>query len=71
MPTSMPLKCADGMEALDVTDATLEALGMPGFGPTVSVDCANHGGSGAALVQQWDASAKTWNAVTGIHAVRP
>ena len=54
----------DGMEALDVTDATLEALGMPGFGPTVSVDCANHGGSGAALVQQWDASAKTWNAVT-------
>ena len=55
----------NGMEALDVSDARLEELGMPGFGPAVSVTCANHGGSGAALVQQWDASAKKWNAITG------
>ncbi|MGE0846463.1 MAG: ABC transporter substrate-binding protein [Flavobacteriaceae bacterium] len=54
----------DGMEALSVTDATLESLGMPKFGPTVEVSCANHGGSGAALVQQWDAKAKKWNAIT-------
>jgi branched-chain amino acid transport system substrate-binding protein len=54
----------DGMEALEVTSATMEALGMPGFGPEVHVSCANHGGSGAALVQQWDAKAKKWNAIT-------
>ncbi|MCB1387228.1 MAG: ABC transporter substrate-binding protein [Nitratireductor sp.] len=54
----------NGMEALVVDDARLEALGMPNFGPTVEVSCANHGGTGAALVQQWDASAKAWKAVT-------
>ncbi|MFZ2100802.1 MAG: ABC transporter substrate-binding protein [Oricola sp.] len=54
----------DGMEALEVTDATMEALGMPKFGPEVQVTCANHGGSGSALVQQWDAAAKKWNAIT-------
>ncbi|MCO5135156.1 MAG: hypothetical protein M9908_12595 [Phyllobacteriaceae bacterium] len=54
----------EGMESLNVDDARLEALGMAGFGPTVSVSCENHGGSGAALVQQWDAGAKKWNAIT-------
>ena len=54
----------NGMEALVVDAARLEALGMAGFGPTVEVTCANHGGSGAALVQQWDAAAKKWNAIT-------
>ena len=54
----------EGMEHLDVSDDRMAELGMPGFGPAVSVSCANHGGSGAALVQQWDASAKKWNAIT-------
>jgi branched-chain amino acid transport system substrate-binding protein len=54
----------DGMENLQVTAATMEALGMPNFGPEVNVTCENHGGSGAALVQQWDASAKVWKAIT-------
>ena len=55
----------DGMEALNIDEARLEALGMAGFGPTVQVTCENHGGSGAALVQQWDATAKVWKAITG------
>ena len=54
----------DGMEALNVSAARMEELGMANFGPAVEVTCANHGGSGAALVQQWDAAAKKWNAVT-------
>jgi branched-chain amino acid transport system substrate-binding protein len=56
----------DGMEALNVSAARMEELGMPNFGPAVEVTCANHGGSGAALVQQWDAAAKTWNAVSDL-----
>ena len=54
----------DGMENLNVDAARLEELGMAGFGPAVSVSCANHGGSGEALVQQWDAGAKQWKAIT-------
>jgi branched-chain amino acid transport system substrate-binding protein len=54
----------DGMEALQVTSARMEELGMPGFGPEVNVSCENHGGAGVALVQQWDAEAQVWNAIT-------
>ncbi|WP_095587490.1 ABC transporter substrate-binding protein [Actibacterium ureilyticum] len=54
----------DGMEALEMTDAKMEALGVPGIGPEFNVDCANHGGSGMAIVQQWDASAQTWTPLT-------
>lgn len=54
----------DGMEALQVTAARLEELGMPNFGPEVNVSCENHGGAGVALIQQWDAEAQVWNAVT-------
>lgn len=54
----------DGMEALKVDSARMAELGMPGFGPEVSVTCENHGGDGVALIQQWDAKAKKWNAVT-------
>lgn len=54
----------DGMEALDMTAAKMDALGVPGIGPVFSVSCENHGGSGLGLVQQWDASAKVWNPLT-------
>ena len=54
----------DGMEALVIDDAKLEALGLGGFGPSFSVSCDNHGGSGLGIVQQWDAAAGTWNQIT-------
>ncbi|MBM7070095.1 ABC transporter substrate-binding protein [Actibacterium sp. 188UL27-1] len=54
----------DGMEALEITEETMAELGMPNFGPAFAVSCENHGGSGQAKVQQWDATAKTWNVVT-------
>jgi branched-chain amino acid transport system substrate-binding protein len=54
----------DGMEALEITEETMAALGMPDFGPAFSVSCANHGGSGRAKVQQWDADTGTWTILT-------
>ena len=54
----------DGMEALEMTPAKMEALGMAGIGPEFTVTCADHGGSGMGLVQQWDATAKVWKPLT-------
>ncbi len=54
----------DGMEALELTEEKMEALGMAGFGPTFSVSCRNHGGPGLVGVTQWDASAKQWNLIS-------
>ena len=54
----------DGMEALEMTNAKMEALGVAGIGPEFNVDCANHGGSGMAIVQQWDAATQTWTPLT-------
>ncbi len=54
----------DGMEALELTDEKMAALGMADFGPTFSVSCRNHGGPGLVGVTQWDASAKTWNLIS-------
>ncbi len=54
----------DGMEALEVDAARMEELGLPGFAPELVVTCANHSGPGMALVQQWDATAQVWNAIT-------
>lgn len=54
----------DGMEALEITAATYEANGMSGFAPDISVTCENHSGPGMALIQQWDAAAGKWNAIT-------
>ena len=53
----------DGMEALEITNAKMEALGMAGFGPEFAVSCDNHGGPGLVGVVQWDAAAGTWNPV--------
>jgi len=59
-----PAEMRDGMEALDITEELMTARGLPGFGPAFKVSCANHGGSGLAKIQQWDAKAKVWNVVT-------
>ncbi len=54
----------DGFEQLDITPARLEELGLPDFGPEIKLSCDNHGGSGMARMQQWDAEAKKWNLIT-------
>ncbi|REC57344.1 ABC transporter permease [Rhodosalinus sediminis] len=54
----------DGMEALEMTEAKMEELGMAGIGPEFAVSCSNHGGSGGGIVQQWDASAGEWEPIT-------
>ncbi len=59
-----PAMMRDGMEALEITGALMEELGLPNFGPEFAVSCDNHGGSGLGIVQQWDAAAGTWNQIT-------
>ena len=59
-----PMQMRDGMEALEMTAAKMEALGAPGIGPEFSVSCSDHGGSGKGLVQQWDAAAGKWAPLT-------
>ncbi len=54
----------DGMEALEVTPALMEELGLPNFGPSFAVSCANHGGDALVGVTQWDASAQEWSLVS-------
>ena len=53
-----------GMEALNVTNAAMDAAGLPGFGPEFQVTCENHGGPGMGAVQQWDAAAQKWSLIT-------
>jgi branched-chain amino acid transport system substrate-binding protein len=59
-----PAMMRDGMEALEVNEAVMTDLGLPGFGPEFSVTCDNHGGPGLGAVQQWDAAAKSWSLIT-------
>jgi branched-chain amino acid transport system substrate-binding protein len=59
-----PADVRNAMEALEITEELMAARGMPDFGPAFSVTCQNHGGSGIAKIQQWDASAKKWNLIT-------
>ena len=59
-----PAMVRDGMEALDITDARMEELGMAGVGPAFSVSCEDHGGSGLGIVQEWDAASGSWTALT-------
>ena len=59
-----PAMMRDGMEALEITDARMAELGMAGVGPAFSVSCSDHGGSGLGIVQQWDAAAGNWVALT-------
>ncbi|TRW95968.1 ABC transporter substrate-binding protein [Paracoccus sp. M683] len=54
----------DGFEQLDITPERLAELGLPDFGPEIKMSCDNHGGSGMARMQQWDAEAGQWNLIT-------
>ncbi len=54
----------DGMEALEMTNARMSELGMEGIGPEFSVSCQNHGGTGQAIVQQWNAADGVWEPLT-------
>ena len=54
----------DGMEALEITEERMAELGMPGIGPEFTVSCADHGGSGMGIVQQWNAAEGTWEPLT-------
>ena len=59
-----PAMVRDGMEALEITNARMEELGMPNVGPEFAVSCQDHGGTGLGIVQQWNASSGTWVALT-------
>ncbi|TDT72978.1 amino acid/amide ABC transporter substrate-binding protein (HAAT family) [Litoreibacter halocynthiae] len=60
-----PAMMRDGMEALEMTEAKMAEIGLPGFGPEFKVSCQNHGGNGLGAVAQWDAAAKKWSLITG------
>ena len=64
VPAVTSVMVRDGMESLEITNARMEELGMPGVGPEFSVSCKDHGGSGLGIVQQWDAAAESWVALT-------
>jgi branched-chain amino acid transport system substrate-binding protein len=57
----------DGFEALDVDEARLKELGLPGFTIPVKITCENHEGPGKVALQQWDAKAKKWSIVTDFY----
>lgn len=63
-PNINAVQMRDGLEALKLDKARLEALGLPGFAPEITVSCANHGGAGLVAVQQWDAKAGAWKLVS-------
>ena len=51
--------------ALPLRCPTMVAFGgAGGFGQPIQLSCQNHGGSGMARVQQWDAAAGQWNLIT-------
>ncbi len=54
----------DGMENLEMTEAKMAGIGLPGFGPEFKVSCENHGGNGFGAVSQWDAAAGAFKLIT-------
>jgi branched-chain amino acid transport system substrate-binding protein len=58
----------DGLEALEITEARMAELGLPNFGQPFKATCEDHGGPGAGLIQQWDATEKKWSLITGFIA---
>lgn len=58
----------EGFENLEITEERMAELGLPHFGQAFAASCADHGGPGAAMLQQWDATAKKWNLITGFIA---
>ncbi|WP_354689678.1 ABC transporter substrate-binding protein [Lentibacter algarum] len=59
-----PAMMRDGMEALEITEEGMIALGMPNFGPSFAVSCENHGGPGLGGITQWNAADKKWNLIS-------
>ena len=59
-----PAMMRDGMANLVISEELMEELGLPNFGPAFEVSCQNHGGTGQAMIQQWDANEGTWNLIT-------
>jgi branched-chain amino acid transport system substrate-binding protein len=59
-----PAMMRDGMANLVITEELMAELGLPNFGPAFEVTCQNHGGTGEAMIQQWDANTGTWNLIT-------
>ena len=59
-----PAMMRDGMEALEITEEGMTALGMPNFGPSFAVSCENHGGPGLGGITQWNAAGKKWNLIS-------
>jgi branched-chain amino acid transport system substrate-binding protein len=57
----------DGFEALDVDEARLTELGLPGFTIPVKITCENHEGPGKVALQQWDAKAQKWHLVSDFY----
>ncbi|WP_112873256.1 ABC transporter substrate-binding protein [Paracoccus endophyticus] len=63
-PTVNAAQVRDGFEALEITPERLTELGLPDFGPEITMTCENHGGSGMARIQQWDAAAGKWTLIS-------
>ena len=61
-----PAMMRDGLEALEITEEKMTALGLPNFAPSFTVTCENHGGPGLAMVQQWDAMKGEWSIITDL-----
>ena len=52
----------DGLENLDLSAERLKELGLEGLTPPIEVSCADHEGSHAIRIQQWDG--KKWSFVS-------
>ncbi len=52
----------DGLEHLDLSAERLKELGLEGFTPPIKVSCADHEGTHAIRIQQWDG--KQWSFVS-------
>ncbi|RRH77970.1 ABC transporter substrate-binding protein [Falsigemmobacter faecalis] len=59
-----PAMMRDALEGMEVTEEIMAGLGLPNFAPPFKATCENHGGDGYALIQQWDAKAGKWSAIT-------
>ena len=56
----------EGLENLVISDETMAAIGLQGFGPNFNASCENHGGQGLGMIQQWDASTESWSIITDL-----
>ncbi len=51
-----------GYEHLDLTEARLAEIGLPGFTPPVKLSCEDHETNGPVRIQQWDG--KNWKFIS-------